>query len=78
MDQTPPNLTPGQIPNRRLFECTEGRPITPQAAKQFVLAAEHAAYARGLRMCLTVLDFAGHLVAFHRMDGALLMFISAF
>jgi uncharacterized protein GlcG (DUF336 family) len=76
MDQLPPNPTPGQIPNRNLFEYTYGRPVTFDEAKTLLPGAKPAAYARGLRICLTVLDSAGNLVAFHRMDGALLLSIS--
>ncbi|KAL3460219.1 hypothetical protein BJX64DRAFT_290544 [Aspergillus heterothallicus] len=76
MDQSPPNPTAGQISNRN-FDYTYGRPITFDKAKTLLAAAETTAYARSLRMCLTVLDSAGNLVRFHPMDGALLMSISA-
>ncbi|KAE8382407.1 hypothetical protein BDV26DRAFT_288446 [Aspergillus bertholletiae] len=77
MEQIPPNPAPNQIPHRNLFEFPYGEPIILDEAKALITAAERAAYARGLRMCLTVMDSGGNLVAFQRMDGALLISISA-
>ncbi|KAH8691544.1 hypothetical protein BGW36DRAFT_388542 [Talaromyces proteolyticus] len=77
MEQVPVNPTPSQIPDRNLFEFPYGPPISLDEAKALIAASETAAIARGLRMCLVVLDSGGNLVAFERMDGALLISVDA-
>jgi uncharacterized protein GlcG (DUF336 family) len=46
--------------------------ITLDDAKAVVAAAEDRAEEMGVPMCIAVMDDGGNLVAFHRMDGALL------
>lgn len=46
--------------------------ITLDVAKQVVTAAEEKADAIDVPMCIAVMDDGGNLVAFHRMDDALL------
>jgi len=46
--------------------------ITLDDARALVSAAESKADAVGVPMCIAVLDEGANLVAFHRMDGALL------
>jgi uncharacterized protein GlcG (DUF336 family) len=46
--------------------------VTLDDATEMVAAAEERAEEIGVPMCITVLDGGANLVAFHRMDGALL------
>lgn len=46
-------------------------------AKRALEAAEAEARTRELRLCIAVADAAGNLLAFQRMDGALLISVSA-
>jgi uncharacterized protein GlcG (DUF336 family) len=46
--------------------------VTLDVAKQLVTAAEERAEAIGVPMCIAVMDAGANLVAFHRMDDALL------
>lgn len=46
--------------------------MTLQYAKALLEAAEAAASSRGLSMSIAVVDDHAHLVAFHRMEGAML------
>ncbi|HEY4385997.1 MAG TPA: heme-binding protein, partial [Ktedonobacteraceae bacterium] len=49
--------------------------ITAQAAQKMIEAAEAKAKEIGVPMCIAVVDDAGHLKAFRRMDGAALLSI---
>jgi uncharacterized protein GlcG (DUF336 family) len=46
--------------------------VTLDVAKRLVAAAEEQAETVGVPMCIAVMDAGANLVAFHRMDGALL------
>ncbi|CDK38443.1 MULTISPECIES: heme-binding protein [unclassified Halorubrum] len=46
--------------------------VTLDVAKQIITAAEEEAAAIDVPMCVAVMDGGANLVAFHRMDGALL------
>jgi glc operon protein GlcG len=53
------------------------RTLSAAGAAAALAAAEAAARGRGLRLCISVVDAAGNLLAFTRMDGAPLGSIEA-
>jgi glc operon protein GlcG len=69
--QTPSNpldFVPDQIP----FDIPYGRPISLEQAQRVIQAAVGEAKKRNWKMNVAVVDSGGHLVAFQRMDGAML------
>ncbi len=66
----PPNLD--AIPEKMPFNTPYGMPIGAQRAEQLIQAATAEATKRGWSMDIAVVDSGGNLVAFLRMDGALL------
>ena len=69
--------TPGSnpldaIPNEMPFDVPYGRPISLERAQAVIHAAVAEARKRDWKMNVAVADSGGHLVAFQRMDGAML------
>jgi len=69
--------TPGSnpldaIPNEMPFDVPYGRPISLEQAQAVVHAAVAEARKRDWKMNVAVTDSGGNLVAFQRMDGAML------
>jgi glc operon protein GlcG len=64
----PLDFVPDQIP----FDIPYGRPISLDQAHQVIQAAVVEAKKRNWKMNVAVVDSGGHLVAFQRMDGAML------
>lgn len=71
---TPPNLD--AIPEKMPFSTPYGAPIGAQRAQSLIQAAVEEATKRGWAMDIAVVDSGANLVAFLRMDGALLGSIS--
>jgi glc operon protein GlcG len=66
----PPNLD--AIPEKMPFSTPYGAPIGAERAQQLIQAAVAEASKRGWAMNVAVVDSGANLVAFLRMDGALL------
>jgi uncharacterized protein GlcG (DUF336 family) len=66
----PPNLD--AIPDKMPFATPYGAPIAAQRAQDLIQAAVAEAAKRGWAMNVAVVDSGANLVAFLRMDGALL------
>ena len=64
----PLDVVPDQIP----FDVPYGPPITLDKAHSVIAAAVAEARKRNWKMNVAVVDSGGHLVAFQRMDGAML------
>lgn len=60
------------IPNEIPFDVPYGRPISLERAQAVIQAAVAAAKKRNWKMNVAVADSGGNLVAFQRMDGAML------
>ena len=60
------------IPNEIPFDVPYGRPISLERAQTVIQAAVAEAKKRNWKMNIAVADSAGNLVAFQRMDGAML------
>ena len=60
------------IPNEIPFDVPYGRPISLDRAQAVIHAAVSQATKRNWKMNVAVADSAGNLVAFQRMDGAML------
>jgi glc operon protein GlcG len=72
MPQNPLDLIPEKMP----FSIPYGTPITLQRAQEVIQAAVAEANKRGWQMDIAVVDPAGDLVTFVRMDGAQLASIA--
>ena len=71
--QTPPASNPlDAIPDEMPFDVPYGPPISLERAQAVVAAAVADAKKRGWKMNVAVSDSGGNLVAFQRMDGAML------
>jgi uncharacterized protein GlcG (DUF336 family) len=73
--QTPPAPKPNPadvIPDQLPFNTPYGAPIGLEQARKLIAAVEADAKRRGWPENVTVVDSAGNLVAFDRMDGAAL------
>ena len=70
----PPNLD--AIPEKMPFSTPYGAPIGAQRAQSLIQAAAEEASKKGWAMDIAVVDAGANLVAFLRMDGALLASIS--
>lgn len=70
----PPNLD--AIPEKMPFSTPYGAPIGAQRAQELIQAATAEATKKGWAMNISVVDSGANLVAFLRMDGALLGSIS--
>jgi glc operon protein GlcG len=64
----PLDIIPDEIP----FDVPYGLPISLERAQEVIAAAVTEAEKRNWKMNLAVADSGGHLVAFQRMDGAML------
>lgn len=60
------------IPNEMPFDVPYGRPISLEQAQAVIHAAVAEARKRNWKMNVAVVDSGGNLVAFERMDGAML------
>jgi glc operon protein GlcG len=60
------------IPNEIPFDVPDGRPISLEQAQAAIHAAVAEARMRNWKMNIAVADSGGNLVAFQRMDGAML------
>lgn len=69
---TPSGGTPDKVP----FDHPYGTPIALDAAQKLVAAAKAEAEKRGWKLNIAVVDTHGDLVAFARMDGAMLASIA--
>ncbi|HTC50061.1 MAG TPA: heme-binding protein [Candidatus Aquilonibacter sp.] len=68
-----PTLNPlDAIPNEILFDVPYGIPISLEQAQAVIQAAVAEARNRNWKMNIAVADSGGNLVAFQRMDGAML------
>jgi glc operon protein GlcG len=72
--QAPPNLD--AIPDKLPFNTPYGPPIGAERAQSLIQAAVAEATKRGWAMNIAVVDSGANLVAFLRMDGAMLASIS--
>ena len=71
--QAPPTSNPlDVIPNEIPFDVPYGRPISLEQAQAVIHAAVAEAKQRNWKMNVAVADSGGNLVAFQRMDGAML------
>src|SRR3984957_18172252 len=71
--EAPPTSNPlDVIPNEIPFDVPYGRPISLEQAQAVIQAAVAEARKRNWKMNLAVADSGGNLVAFQRMDGAIL------
>ena len=69
----PPSLNPlDVIPAEMPFDVPYGRPISLEQAQSAIQAAVAEARKRSWKMNIAVADSGGNLVAFQRMDGAML------
>ena len=68
---TPPNPLDA-IPDEMPFDVPYGRPISLDRAQAVIHAAVAEAKTRNWKMNIAVADSGGNLVAFQRMDGAML------
>jgi uncharacterized protein GlcG (DUF336 family) len=75
-NETSAPLTPSNpldiIPDEIPFDVPYGLPISLERAQAVIVAAAAEAKKRNWKMNLAVADSGGHLVAFQRMDGAML------
>jgi uncharacterized protein GlcG (DUF336 family) len=71
-DKPNPDLVPDKMP----FDIPFGTAITADQAKNVIAAAEAEAKLRGWKLNIAVVDWAGNLVAFERMDDAQLASIA--
>jgi glc operon protein GlcG len=60
------------VPDVMPFDVPYGPPIALERAKAVIAAAEAEAQKRNWKLNIAIVDSGGHLVAFERMDGALL------
>jgi glc operon protein GlcG len=71
--QAPPASNPlDAVPNEIPFDVPYGRPISLEQAEAVIHAAVAEARKRNWKMNVAVADSGGNLVAFQRMDGAML------
>ncbi len=71
--EAPPTSNPlDVIPNEIPFDTPYGRPISLEQAEAVIQAAVAEARKRNWKMNVAVADSGGNLVAFQRMDGAML------
>src|SRR6202451_4632785 len=71
--EAPPSSNPlDVIPNEIPFDVPYGRPISLEQAQTVIHAAVAEARKRNWKMNVAVADSSGNLVAFQRMDGAML------
>ena len=71
--EAPPSSNPlDAIPNEIPFDLPYGRPISLEQAQAVIHAAAAEARKRNWKMNIAVADSGGNLVAFQRMDGAML------
>ncbi|HXN15396.1 MAG TPA: heme-binding protein [Usitatibacter sp.] len=71
--QTPAPANPlDAVPEKMPFDVPYGAPITLERAEAVIAAAVAEAKRRDWKMNVAVVDSGGNLVAFQRMDGALL------
>ncbi len=71
--EAPPSSNPlDAIPNEIPFDVPSGRPISLEQAQAVIHAAVAEARKRNWKMNVAVADSGGNLVAFQRMDGAML------
>jgi glc operon protein GlcG len=68
LTSNPLDVIPAEIP----FDVPYGRPISLEQAKEVIHAAVAEARKRNWKMNVAVADSGGNLVAFQRMDGAML------
>lgn len=77
--QTPAATAPNPldaVPDKMPYSEPYGAPIGVDQAKKLIAAVEAAAKGRGWALNISVVDSGGNLVAFERMDGAMLASIS--
>jgi glc operon protein GlcG len=60
------------VPEKMPFDISYGSPINLERAQNAIKAAVTEAKKRGWKLNIAVVDSGGHLVAFERMDGALI------
>ncbi len=65
----------GNLPSWQRKNLTYGAGLTLDRAKRMLDAAENEAKKRGVLAVMAIVDAGGHLVAFRRMDGAMLLSI---
>lgn len=71
--EAPPASNPlDVIPSEMPFDVPYGRPISLEQAQSVIQAAVAEARSRGWKVNVAVADSGGNLVAFQRMDGAML------
>lgn len=71
--EAPPASNPlDVIPSEMPFDVPYGRPISLEQAQSVIQAAIAEARSRGWKVNVAVADSGGNLVAFQRMDGAML------
>ena len=71
--ETPPSSNPlDVIPDQIPYDVQYGRPISLELAQAVIKAAVAEANKRNWKMNVAVADSGGNLVAFQRMDGAML------
>ena len=71
--KAPPASNPlDVIPSEMPFDVPYGRPISLERAQSVIQAAVAEARSRGWKVNVAVADSGGNLVAFQRMDGAML------
>ena len=68
----PPSNPLDVIPNEMPFDVPYGPPISLDRAQAVIQAAEAEAKRRNWKINVAVVDSGGNLVAFQRMDGAML------
>jgi len=67
-DPNPPDVVPDKIP----FDVPYGPPVSLERAQAAINAVVAEAKKRDWKMNVAVVDSGGNLVAFQRMDGAML------
>jgi glc operon protein GlcG len=72
IEAPPPSNPLDFIPNEIPFDVPYGRPISLYQAREVIQAAVAEARKRNWKMNVAVADSGGNLVAFERMDGAML------
>jgi glc operon protein GlcG len=72
IEAPPPSNPLDAIPNEMPFDVPYGRPISLEQAQGVIHAAVAEARKRNWKMNIAVADSGGNLVAFQRMDGAML------
>jgi uncharacterized protein GlcG (DUF336 family) len=71
--EAPPASNPlDVVPSEMPFDVPYGRPISLERAQSVIQAAIAESRSRGWKMNVAVADSGGNLVAFQRMDGAML------